>query len=300
MNHLASRIAAVLCAGASLLAQGETSSMPEGFVKGLQGFDHFHAPIGQPIYFETPLNTSEIRPIFLRHEFSPTSQLQGGDVTVYAVQARLAITERLGFIATKDGYSQLDIGDSVDEEGWNSLAGGFKYVALADKENDLIVTPGFRIEIENGSRDVLQGGVGEFSPFVSVAKGFDQLHAIANFTWRMPFDEDDGNQVMHYDLHLDYDVAPDSIKGFAPCIELHGVSYLTNGTALPLSVGGLDYTNLGSADVAGSFVAWAGIGARYEIPDTRMSFGAVYEFALTDKDKDIMDTRVTIDFIHRF
>ena len=147
---------------------------------------------------------------------------------------------------------------------------------------------------------MLQNNVGEFSPFVSFAKGFDQLHVVGNLTWRKPFNEDRGNQVMHYDLHVDYDVSPDSMKGFAPCVELHGLSYLTNGTVSGAPFGGLDYANLGSGAVKGSFVAWAGIGARYEIPDSKMSVGAVYEFALTEADKDIMDKRVTIDFIYRF
>ena len=78
-------------------------------------------------------------------------------------------------------------------------------------------------------------------------------------------------------------------------IELHGVHYMSNGTRLPLSVGGLDYTNLGSSDVDGSSVVWAGVGARYKLCP-HASVGATYEMALTDKDDDIMDNRVTLDF----
>jgi hypothetical protein len=73
------------------------------------------------------------------------------------------------------------------------------------------------------------------------------------------------------------------------------VHYLSDGERLPLSVGGLDYTNLGSADVSGSSVVWAGAGARWKL-SPHASVGAVYEFALTDADDDIMDTRVTVDF----
>ncbi len=72
--------------------------------------------------------------------------------------------------------------------------------------------------------------------------------------------------------------------------------YLDDGaTALP--IGGLDYANLGTMPKE-SFVAWAGIGGRVEFD--RYEFGATYEFALTDPDDDIMDSRITLDFIVRW
>ena len=46
---------------------------------------------------------------------------------------------------------------------------------------------------------------------------------------------------------------------------------------------------------AGSTVVWAGIGGRYKFSPS-FSVGANYEFALTNKNADIMDKRITIDF----
>jgi len=267
-----------------------------GFLTGLRGFESFHEPLGQPLYFESPFNDTSLRALYLKHDFSEQSTLQGGDVTVYALQARLALTERLAFIATKDGYSELDT-PGIQEEGWNDLAAGFKYVLIADRERHFVVTPGIRYMAENGDHDVLQGFADEVSPFVSVAKGLDRVHLLANATLRVPMDGDEGNTVGHWDVHVDYDVNPRSNVVFAPLFELHGVHYLSDGD-LALDVGGLDYTNLGSRPDE-SFVAWAGVGARLEI-DGRFEFGACYEFALTDPDDDIMDTRITIDFIARF
>ncbi|MCC6671005.1 MAG: transporter [Planctomycetes bacterium] len=269
----------------------DSEVLAPGFLRGLRGFDHFYDPIGQPIYFESPFNDSGVRLLYLHHEFDNRSPLQGGELDIYAMQARLALTERLGFIATKDGYSEIDTGLLGSESGWNDIAFGFKYVALYDREEDLVVTPGIRYQAENGSRDVLQGGFEEISPFVSIAKGWGKLHAVGNATWRIPFDSD-ANQVLHYDAHIDYEVA----DGFAPVAELHGVSYLTDGNVTPLNVGGLDYTNLGSTDVAGSTVLWLGLGARAKF-NPHTSLGFTYEFALTDSQDDIMDTRYTIDFI---
>ncbi len=290
----------ILLAGSLLLgttlAQGTAAPTDDGFLTGLRGFENFHEPLGQPIYFESPFNDTGLRFLYVRHRFSDQSTLQGGNVTIYAVQARLAITERLSFIATKDGYSELESG-ILQDEGWNDLAAGFKYVLHADKAKQYVVTPGIRYQAENGHRGILQGGADEISPFVSLAKGYGDLHLLTNLTLRVPVGGKEGNTVGHWDVHLDYDVNPGSEAVFAPLIEVHGVHYLDDGNTA-LNVGGLDYTNLGSQP-AKHFVSWAGIGARLEIVK-RFEVGACYEFALTDKDDDIMDHRVTIDFITRW
>ncbi len=291
----------LLLSAASLAAlvaaqDAKAPARDNGFLTGLRGFESFHEPLGQPIYFESPFNDTGLRALYLKHDFSSGSTMQGGDVTIYAVQARLALTDRLAFIATKDGYSDMNSG-ILQDEGWNDLAAGFKYVAVADTKENFVLTPGIRYMAENGTRGILQGGVDEVSPFVSAAKGFDNLHLLGNVTLRVPLDSGDGNTVGHWDLHADYDVNPKDRAVFAPLFELHGVHYLSDGDSA-LNVGGLDYTNLGSQP-ADSFVCWAGIGARLEY-ENKYEFGACYEFALTDPDKDIMDTRITIDFCVRW
>ena len=290
----------LLCAALATCVAGnawaqDSTNLPTGFVTGLRGYEKFHDPIGQPIYFETPFNDTGLRFLYLKHDFPDTL---GGDVTVYALQARLALSERLGLIATKDGYSELEIDAlNIDESGWNDLALGLKYVAVDSRANDFVLTPGIRYQASNGTRDVLQGGVEEISPFVSFAKGWNDLHLVGNGTVRVPFDDDKGNTVGHWDLHLDYDINPGQRAVVAPVAEVHGVHYLTDG-ASALGVGGLDYSNFGSQPTS-DFVAWLGLGARCEI-DQRFEVGLVYEFALTDKDDDIMDQRITFDFGVRF
>ena len=266
-----------------------------GFLTGLRGFEDFHEPVGQPLYFESPFNDTGVRFLYLKHYFSRNSALQGGDVTVYALQARVALTERLAFIATKDGYSEINTGAFGEDEGWNDLAAGFKYVLVSDKEKDLVITPGIRLMIDQGHRlyGVINGNTDELSPFVSFAKGYDRLHLLGNATLRVPTDGDDGNTVGQWDLHLDYDVNPGAEAVFAPVGEVHGLHYLDDGaTALP--IGGGDYTNLGSQPEH-SFVAWASVGARLELLK-KFELGLVYEFALTDPGDDIWKDRVTFDF----
>ncbi|MBS0192589.1 MAG: hypothetical protein U0573_08105 [Phycisphaerales bacterium] len=268
----------------------------KGFLSGLRGFEQFYNPIGNPLYFETPLNNTDLRFVYIYHTFAQKCQLQGGNLNIAALQARLAVTERLGLIATKDGYSWLDAGAVPANNGWNSLAFGAKYAFYVDRETDTVATGGIRWMTESGEAKVLQGGVQELSPFISVAKGWDRLHFMGDFTWRAPLDTNKGNNIIQWDLHTDYDMFPDSFSGFAPMAELHGLTYVDDGSRTPLTVGGLDYNNLGSTNVAGSTVIWFGVGARYKFTPNA-SLGADFEYPLTNRNADIMGSRVTVDFI---
>lgn len=263
-----------------------------GFLSGLRGFEHFYEPIGNPLFFESPFINTSIRALYLHHEFSEKSQLQGGDLNVYAVQARLALTERLAFIATKDGYSDLNANALPKDEGWNDIAAGLKYAFYVDREADMVWTLGGRYQAGNGDAEVLQGGVQEISPFVSVAKGWEKFHTMGNITFRHPLDTNKGNNILQWSAHADYEIYP----GIAPVLELHGLHYLDDGNRLPLKVGGLDYTNLGSSDVGGSAVVWFGAGARFNLAPN-VSLGSTYEYPLTNKNADIHGGRVTVDLI---
>ncbi len=268
----------------------------DGFLNGLRGFENFYEPIGQPIYFESPFNYSGLRFLFLHHEFADNCQLAGGDLNIVALQARVALTERLGFIATKDGYSWLNAGALPNDNGWNSIAAGVKYAFFVDRENDFVATAGVRYQMRAGEAKVLQSTTDEVSPFLSVAKGFNDFHLIGDVTYRLPCDNGQGNQIFQWDLHADYDLSNVGLKGVAPVVEIHGLHYLKDADQLGLSVGGLDYANLGSADVSGSSVIWAGVGARVKFTP-HLSSGATYEFALTNHNADIMDQRITFDFM---
>lgn len=261
-----------------------------GFLTGLRGFEQFYNPVGNPIYFETPLNNTSVRFLYLHHEFDKNSTLRGGNLDVIAAQVRVALTERLGFIATKDGHSDLHSTALPRASGWNDVAAGLKYAFYVDRDADFVATGGARYQMGNGSGKVLQGGVQELSPFVSFAKGWDKFHTMANVTDRVPLEKDDGNNVLQWDLHADYEVC----KGVAPMVELHGLHYLSNGTRTPLSIGGADYTNLGSNDVSGSTIIWLGVGGRIKLTP-QISLGATYEHPLTNPKADIFGSRVTVD-----
>ncbi|MGE3180715.1 MAG: hypothetical protein AB7N71_03730 [Phycisphaerae bacterium] len=267
-----------------------------GFLSGMRGFEHFYEPVGNPLYFESPFINSSLRLLYLHHDCPNRSQLGGGDVNIYAAQIRLALTDRLAFIATKDGYSTLDARILPEAEGWNDFAIGLKYALLVVPEEDFVLTAGMRWEWSNGDIDILQGDSQELSPFLSFAKGWDRWHLLGNLTARIPTDQDRGNNILQWDLHLDYEIAPETLPGFAPLVELHGLHYLSDANHLPLALGGLDYTNFGSFDVSGESVVSAGIGFRWKL-NPHTSIGSTWEFPLTDRDDDIMGNRLTFDVI---
>jgi hypothetical protein len=266
-----------------------------GFLTGMTGFEQFHEPVSSPIYFESALVNTSLRLIFLHHEF-PQATLGGGEVNIVAAQIRLALTDRLAFIATKDGYSWFNAGILPEDSGWNDLAFGLKYALIADAANAFALTVGFRYEAANGNSSILQRGAQEWSPFISVAKGFGDLHLMGNFTVRLPESTNKGNTIVQWGLHADYDILPEVLPGFAPVIELNGVHYTSNGNRLPLSVGGQDYNNFGSSDVAGTGVVWAAAGARWRL-SPHLSLGATFEYPLSGGFSDIMRNRTTVDFI---
>lgn len=72
-------------------------------------FNDFISPISNPLFFEDPRQLSEVRFIYAHHNIPDgTPVLQGGDVNYYAMQARARLTDRISFIATKDGYIDID------------------------------------------------------------------------------------------------------------------------------------------------------------------------------------------------
>lgn len=261
----------------------------DGFLTGLRGFEGFHDPVSNPLYHESPLINTQLKFLYIHHDFPDGNVLDGGGLDTVALQVRVALTERLAFIATKDGYTWFDPGlYPEEEEGWNDLAVGLKYAFLVDRESQFVLTGGIRYEWRVGAKRVFQGDNDELTPFISVGKGWGDFHLLANAAYRIGIDDDQANDVFQWSIHADYEV----FDGIAPLVEINGLHYVDDADRLPLSIGGLDYANFGSSDVSGNSVVWLGLGASFKLTPN-ISLGATYEFPLTDEDDDIMDQRVT-------
>jgi hypothetical protein len=267
----------------------------EGFMTGMDGFDEFVPPVGMPLYFEDPFISTDLRLLYIYHTIPDGSVLRGGEVHVAAAQIRLALTERLAFIAWKDGYSWVDSGITTQEDGWNDLGIGAKYALYADPQEQFIFTGGLKWELDSGSREAFQGRTDEITPFLSVAKGWDKLHLIGAFSYRIPTDFRSATSSLVANLHLDYELW----GCFYPLIELHGIYWVSNADKLPFSQDYLDVGSLGSAEAAGSTFFSAGVGFRWEIIED-LNFGATYEFPLQDADDHLQEHRVTINTVISF
>ena len=280
---------------------------PEGFVP----------PVSAPYLFEDPFITTGLSGWYLYQSYPGGSALDGGHLNAVALQARVAITDRLAFIATKDGYvwnsPGLDIVD--DDSAFVNIAAGFKYALIDLREKNFILTPALRIEAPTGGREVYSGyGDGVLIPSVSSACGLGDFHAIGSLGAQVPFSTAKQSTQLFYDLHLDYAL----FSHFVPLVELNGYHWTDAGNGhLPvetdlgtvdlktaqalLGTGGFegqDLLNLGSPNVAGRDIVTFAVGAR--IPITRkISLGAVYEFPLTNR-QDLLDQRVTANLSLEF
>lgn len=287
--------------GAEEGAQGESEEDDEeksGFLYGLRkGFEKKPRPIDSPLYFEDPYINTEARAIYLYHSFPAQTPLGRGDVQVAALQARIAITDRIQFIATEDGYSWLDTDTFGKDTGWMDLAMGLKFALLVDEEKDFILSVGGRYTIPAGNRDVFKSLAREWSVFATAAKGWNdgKTNVIGNVNFRQPFNQRDGNTIINWDAHLNTELWED----FSQVIEIHGLHYIKNGERLAVSIGGLDYANIGSQRAAGNMALWGTFGFRWRIVD-QVSLGVGYGFPLKPTDNnDIFESRVVANLNFR-
>jgi len=253
------------------------------------------SPVANPLFFESPLIQSELRPIFLYHRID--DKFIGGFARIYAAQLRYAVTERLALIATKDGFIQLRPGVSaLRADGWADVGGGIKYAVIDDQANQCIVTPGLKYELPSGNTRVFQGnGDGEFDVFISAMKGWDKFHVTGSFGARIPIDFDEETASLHYGLQLDYFTC----RWFIPFIVADGHTILSEGKGPAFGgVEGFDLINFGASDAGGFTQIAVGGGVRSRLLKW-LDAGFAYEKGVTSP-KGLFDERFTVDVIVRF
>ncbi len=265
-----------------------------------KGFEDLVSPVSNPTLFEDPRVSTELRPIFAYHEISDQFVSQGGNAKIGAVQLRVALTDRLAFIATKDGYVWLEP-DAVlaRKNGWANLAFGLKYNFLHAEDWGLLASGGLRYEVASGDKDVFQGrGDGLLNPFLSAAWMHNGLHVLGYTGARVPIS---GNDTTLWDtsVHADY-----QLGRFYPLIEVNWVHALDGGRRLPIDQEGFDFFNLGAQKAGGRGVVTQAYGFRCRLVDgaavwdrvAGIDWGAVYETPLTDRE-DLFAWRVTTDVV---
>lgn len=298
------------------LAWMTQSSMAE---KKKSVFDDFIDPVSNPVYFEAPTHSTELRAIYIHQDIHDnvntilgSNTPVGGSMQMGALQLRYAFSERLSIIATKDGYAKTKFNNTLTtKDGFADLALGVKYSPIVDEDNAFILTTGFRVEVPTGDENILQGQhSGIANPFISTGKGFGNLHFLAYQGLQLPFNTDQSNIESHTSLHVDY-----KLGSFYPLIEFNWQHVLAAGdggsvkkdTALgELPVGtinnaltGADIANLGTAGSEHSNrLNWA-FGFRYKVTENLIA-GAVYEQEVTSNEVGLFDDRITVDVTYKF
>jgi hypothetical protein len=253
------------------------------------------SPVVNPVFFEDPAIRSEIRPVFMHHRIDGDFATGAGDVNLYALQIRYALTDRLAIIATKDGYIDIDLDNGAEPGGWADIALGLKYALIDDRANEFILTPGFTFEVPLGNSEVFQGnGDGELNLFVSAAKGFGKFHLTGNTGVRIPFDTSEESTILHYSMMADYLIC----SWFQPFVSVTGITVLAEGNAMPLNTEGYDLINFGSSQSGGSTQIVVGGGFRSQLTPS-ISLGVAYEKSVSSP-HGLFDDRLTADISFRF
>ncbi|MEM8864749.1 MAG: hypothetical protein AAGF31_04305 [Planctomycetota bacterium] len=257
-------------------------------------FDDFISPMTNPTLFEDPRNVTELRTIFLTHHVP--SGLGGGDIQLYALQIRARLTDRLSFIAARDGY--IVSRNPLVGDGWADIDLGFKYALYRDAKNQRLLSGGVVYDLPVGTPDALQaGGDGDFHLFLTGGTRFCGCgHWLSAFGGIIPPNEDLTSSFVYWSNHFDYQVR----RGWYALMEFNWFHY-TDGGSDRLGLTGIeggDLFNLGSGGVNGNNIVTGAIGGNYK-PNQNTEIGLAIEIPLTDR-QDVLENRLTADLILRY
>lgn len=261
-----------------------------------QCFNDFCQPLTNPVFFEDPRTLTQVRFLFINHEIPQA--LGGNSVQVYVAQVRVALSQKLSLIATKDGFVYTKSG--LLDSGYADIAAGLKYNLYRDPSAGRILSVGAVMEAPTGSKKSLQGnGGGEWNFFTSAGTrilGSTRAHWVTTGGLRQPNNENQENRVMYWSNHFDYRL--NTVKPLFVFTEIHWWNYLKDGNAFGAPVQGGDLFNLGSVGVTGDNLVTQAIGTRY-VPTQNVSLGGAFEFP-TSNLHGLMANRWTFDLIFQY
>ncbi len=252
----------------------------------------FVRPLTAPYFHEDSFITTDLRAWHLKHHFY--GDTINGDVTVTALQARLALTQSLQLVAYKDGYTKFDGGAFDGSDGFNDIGAGIKWAFLQDWENQFHMAAGIGYEFGWGDDEVLQD-TDELRLWLSANKGFGPLHLGAVINYIYATDDNDGllgnNDMVTVHFHADYYLT----SWFSPVIEING--YFAEKTVAGLPFSGVDAVSLpGGADND----TWTyALGAEFRPFDNSLGLRVAYEDELNNK-VSLFGHRWTFSAVYEF
>ncbi|MGB0853695.1 MAG: hypothetical protein ACPGVA_15730 [Pikeienuella sp.] len=292
--------AALFCLGGVAAADGPLGLNLKGsFSEG--GFERtqYVPPIGNPVFNESPFITTEARPFYAYHSIPEDFLTDGGHANVVGFQVRVALTDRLAFLATTDGYTWLNFDAALpDDNGFNDIAVGFKYAAINDPAAGLIVTPGIRYtapigSLSSGGLDFNGHDSGYLNPFVTGAKIWGQTQVQAMIGAQVALG-DTGTTNFLASATASYEILP----GLYPMLEANLFAPLDGGDQVANSnLTGLDILDLGSSDP--ETVLTLGGGFRYRAMDNLL-VGVAADYNVLQDEDHAYDWRITTDLVIHF
>lgn len=263
------------------------------------GHKRYVPPLSNPLFNETPYVTTELRAIYLHQDIPNSFLTGGGNIDVGAAEIRIALTDRLGFIASKDGYADLHFKSGLrDESGFANISLGLKYAVFSDPASDTILTVGAEYEPPTGNLRTtgisLQGrGDGFVDLFVTGAKAFGPLGFQASIGTNLALDGAHDSSMLHWSLHADYEILP----GIWPLVEMNGFSVIDKGSRnAAFNFEGTDLVNFGAGRAGTVMTAALGVRARL-FENVLLGFG--YEKSISDRE-DLFNWRVYGDLVIRY
>ena len=308
----------LLAAFAGQAYSGSILEMPVAAGEAGSAFEGVRRPISNPTLFDLALPTTNIHPIFMHHTLPDTVSTtignlpMGGDVQVYALQCEFALSERLSIVATKDGYVDINPGNTAlwaDESGFANLGAGLKYAFLYDPANEFVLSGTAVLELPTGNQDVFQGqGDGMVNLIVSGLKMWDDFQLAGAAGARIAISDEQSSSTF-VSAHASYEFS----RWFIPLVELNWHHVIDPGDGTPAfnaQAGGLvpavatfegsDLLNFGAANSSENRdLVTAAIGFRSRLSDN-VDLGAAYEIPLTPEDEGIIESRFTLDLVWKF
>ncbi len=263
--------------------------------------DQMISPAFHPVTFEDPRAISEARFLYAYHKIDDKFATEGGDVNVYALQLRYAVSDDFAIIATKDGYVDFNPEATLPkEEGWADIEAGFKYVVLRNAESGQVASLQLRYLLPTGDEDVFQGlGDGELHPSASVAYALgDQATFTFGTGLRIAMDSDQSS-FWDVDAQLDYRIDTGGMAVY-PLVGASLIYVVDDGEGLAIPDEGQDFFNLGASDAQGESMVLGTAGLRARITDD-LDLGSSFQFPFDPSaGTRIIEYRWMFDAIFRF
>jgi hypothetical protein len=268
-------------------------------------FDGFISPVTNPFLFEDPRSLTEVRPIFM-YQKVPGGQpdFQGGNMSYFGIQARLAVTDRLSFVVNKLGGIWLSPGSGSvygSQSGFAELWFGPKYTFIRNEDTGSLLAGGLQFQVPIGSRNAFQHtGSLSLVPYVSYAQNLFRDFSAGSFNGMVSTGYSFSTTSARSDYywlsgHIDWDVM--NCHRFYPLFELNYYLMSKDGHSTPIGSEGRDLVNFGG-QASGKGLMTGAFGARFKVTENAQVGGA-FEFPFAGP-HDFFQYRFTLDFILRY